>query len=138
MIRTHNHLVCIQTLNHLAKFQASLAKWLSVCLWTKWLWVWITLLSLKLQIWHLLQAMSPLTFRQTIECRFTLKLMWCDMIKIHLSCIKPRSVEFIFRPLLDLVQGLEINTFRCLATEPNVLSCECQLWRAEHYLLLDL
>ena len=40
-IRTHNHLVRKRTLNHLA----SLAKWLSVRLRTKWLWVWISLLS---------------------------------------------------------------------------------------------
>ena len=33
--QTHNHLVCKRTLNHLAK----LAKWLSVRLGTKWLWV---------------------------------------------------------------------------------------------------
>ena len=58
---------------------ASLAKWLSVRLRTKWLWVRIALLSLKLQIWHLLRARSSLTFRQTIECGFTLKLV-CDMI----------------------------------------------------------
>ena len=64
-----------QQLNHLA----SLAKWLSVRLWTKWLWVWISLLSLKLQIWCLFRARSPLTFRHTIECRFTLKLVR-DMI----------------------------------------------------------
>ena len=44
-IRTHNHLVCKQTLNHLAK-QASLAICLSVPLRTKWLWVRIPLLSL--------------------------------------------------------------------------------------------
>ena len=36
--RTHNHLVHKQTLNHLAKL-TSLAKWSSVYLWTKWLWV---------------------------------------------------------------------------------------------------
>ena len=41
--RTHNHLVCTWTLNHLAKMV--LAKWLSVCLQTKWLWVWIPLQS---------------------------------------------------------------------------------------------
>ena len=46
-IRIHNHLVRKQTLNHLAKL-ASLAKWLSVCLRTKWLWVRIPLLSLNL------------------------------------------------------------------------------------------
>ena len=61
--------------NHLA----SLAKWLSVRLQTKWLWVGIPLLSLKLQMWHLLQTRSSLSFRQTIECRFTLKLVR-DMI----------------------------------------------------------
>ena len=37
---THNYLVRKQTLNHLAKL-ANLAKWLSVRLWTKWLWVWV-------------------------------------------------------------------------------------------------
>ena len=58
---------------------SSLAKWLSVCLQTKWLWVRISLLSLKRQIWHLLWARSSLTFRQTIECGFTLKLVR-DMI----------------------------------------------------------
>ena len=58
---------------------ASLAKWLSVGLLTKWLWIRITLLSLKLQIWRLLWARISSTFRQTIECRFTLKLVR-DMI----------------------------------------------------------
>ena len=53
----------------------SLAKWLSVGLLTKWLWIRITLLSLKLQIWRLLRARSSLTFRQTIECGFTLKIV---------------------------------------------------------------
>ena len=39
-IRTHNHLVRKRTLNHLANWLlASLAKWLSVRLRTKWLWV---------------------------------------------------------------------------------------------------
>ena len=47
-------------LNHLA----SLAKWLSVRLWTRWLWVRIQLQSLKLQISRLLRASSSLIFRQ--------------------------------------------------------------------------
>ena len=59
--------------------QASLAKYLSVGLRTKWLWFRIPLLSPKLQIWLLLRARSSLTFRQTTECRFTLKLV-PDMI----------------------------------------------------------
>ena len=45
-IRTHNHLVCKQTVNHLAKL-VSLAKWLNGRLQTKWLWVRIPLLSHK-------------------------------------------------------------------------------------------
>ena len=67
-IKTHNYLVRKETLTHLAK--------LGVCLLTKWSWVRIRipLLSLKLQIWRLLPARSCLTFRQTIECEFTLKL----------------------------------------------------------------
>ena len=59
-IGTHNHLVCKQTLSHLT----ILTKWLSAHLQTKWLWIWISLLSLKLQISHLFQARSSLTFRQ--------------------------------------------------------------------------
>ena len=50
-------------------------KWLSVRLRTKWLWVRIPLLALKLKISRLLQARSSLTFRQIIECGFTLKLV---------------------------------------------------------------
>ena len=58
--RTCNHLVHKRTLNHLAK----LLKWLSVRLWTKWLWVWVQLQPLKLQISRLLWAMNLLIFRQ--------------------------------------------------------------------------
>ena len=47
-------------LNHLA----SLTKWLSVRLWTKWWLVRAQLQSLKLQISRLLRAMTSLTFRQ--------------------------------------------------------------------------
>ena len=59
---------------------------MSVHLQTKWLWVRILLLSLKLQIWHLIWARSSLTFRQTIECRFTLKLVCDMMITYNLNC----------------------------------------------------
>ena len=84
-IRTHNHLVCKRTLT------ASFAKCLSVHLRTKWLWVGILLLSLKLQIWSLLRARSSLTFRQTIECK--LKLVR-DMITTY----SPMSLDSL--PLL--------------------------------------
>ena len=55
--RTQNHLVRKRTLNNLAK-------WLSVCLRTKWFWVRVQLQSLKLQISCLLRARSSLTFSQ--------------------------------------------------------------------------
>ena len=61
-ILTHNHLVRKQTLSHL-----------NVRLRFKWMWIQIPLLSIEPQIWRLLQARSSLTFRQTIECGFTLK-----------------------------------------------------------------
>ena len=48
---------------------------MSVRLRTKRLWFRIPLLSLKLQIWRLLRGIGSLTFRQIVECRFTLKLV---------------------------------------------------------------
>ena len=48
VIGTHNRLVRKRKFNHLAKL-ACLAKWLMVCLRTKWLWVQITLLPLKMK-----------------------------------------------------------------------------------------
>ena len=47
--QTHNHSVYKRTLNHSANL-ASLAKWFSVPLGTKWLWVRVPLQSLKPQI----------------------------------------------------------------------------------------
>ena len=46
---------------------------------TKWFWVRISLLSFKPQIWHLIRARSSLTFRQTIDGGFSLRLV-LDMI----------------------------------------------------------
>ena len=51
---------CTQPCGHMA----SLAKWLRLPLQTKWLWVRILLLSLKLHISHLFQVRSSLTLRQ--------------------------------------------------------------------------
>ena len=45
--QSHNHLVLKKTLNHLAKL-ASLAKWLSVCLQTNWLWIQVQLKLLSI------------------------------------------------------------------------------------------
>ena len=70
---------CWMTRNSLLEAGASSAIWLGVRSRNKWLWVQIPLLSLKLKIWRLLRARSSLTFGQTIECKFTLKLVR-DMI----------------------------------------------------------
>ena len=103
-IQTHNHLVPERTLNYLA----SLAKWLSVQLRTKWLWVRIPLLSLKLQVWHLVRARSFLTFRQTLEFGFTLKLIRDMIITCRQSKIVTESskltnfLELLFRMCFHL------------------------------------
>ena len=114
-IWTHNHLVRKQvrkwTLNHLVK----LAKWLS-CVVSTYQYGVIPLLSLKLQLWCLLWAKSSLTFRQTIECRFTLKFV-CDMItysQIHRAdkYSKHSSINwpvwlngwvFVYEPVYELI-----------------------------------
>ena len=61
--------VLIKQLNYLA----GLAKWLNACLWTKWLWVGMSLLSLKTS--NIAPVLSKRLFDilATIECRFTLK-----------------------------------------------------------------
>ena len=74
-IRVHNHFVHERKLNHFAK----LVKWLSVHLQNKFLWVWIPLLSLKLNILRLFQKKGFLDIQATMECRFTLKTgTWQD------------------------------------------------------------
>ena len=73
---------------------ASFAKWLSIRLQTMWTWVGISLLSLKLQVWCMLRARSSLTFRQTIECGFTLKLVH-DMIITYSQLNFPNLCQII-------------------------------------------
>ena len=101
--RTHNHLAREWKLYHLAKLAKRLSCLVSIYLYgafdcmllsyhvrvsewslgAKWLWVPFPLLSHKLQILRLLWARSSLTFRQTTECRFTLKFV-CDMMKKYI------------------------------------------------------
>ena len=83
---------------------------LSVRLQIKLLGVQIPLLSPRLQIWHLLQKRSSLTFRQTMECRFTLKLVR-DMIITDGHCgYRYRSQrKTIFRTLRNSDQTKWIN-----------------------------
>ena len=61
--RTHSSLIRKRTLNYLAKLP-DLAKSLSVCLPTKWLWDRIPLQSLKFQILLQSRARISLAFRQ--------------------------------------------------------------------------
>ena len=68
----------------------SLAKLLSVHLQTKWLWVRIRLLSLKLQTTRLFPARSSLTFRQLYSADFTMNCIQ-DMTLTYgqiLYCLK--------------------------------------------------
>ena len=58
-----------------------MVEWFSVHFWTKRLWVWVQLQSLKLQILCLFWARSPLTFRH-LEWGFTLKNI-CDIIRTY-------------------------------------------------------
>ena len=62
-LEPNNHLVC-KFVNENWTIASSLAKWLSVYLQTKWLWVRILLLPLKFQISRLFWASSSLTFSQ--------------------------------------------------------------------------
>ena len=75
MIPKQVFIVVVFIIDQIFNLLASKAKWLSVRLQIKWLWARIPLLSLKLQIWRLLWVRSFLTFRQTTECVFTLKLL---------------------------------------------------------------
>ena len=75
-----------------------------------WLWVRIPLLSLKLQIWRLLRARSSLTFRQTIECRFTLKLVHDFIITYSLTEMALEIDVSIFKDALLYAYNLLLAT----------------------------
>ena len=83
-------------------------KWSSVRLRTKCLWVQIPLLSLKLQRWRLLRARSSLAFRQTIECRFTLKLVFDMLITYRLFMKFDFCVSI---SLFDIVHSFTLDFF---------------------------
>ena len=97
-----------------------MAKCLCVRLRTQWFWVQISLLSLKLQIWRLLRARSSLTFRQTIECGFTLKLVR-DVITTYRLLIQLQKLLLVrewhkwnVKYLILLVQLLTLSSSRKL------------------------
>ena len=80
-IRTHNHLVRQQTLSHLAKLTSS-AKCLSVCLRTKWLWVRISLLSIRKRLLEDRNSFFP------VVPHFTRKLeFFSDILPMSLETV---------------------------------------------------
>ena len=94
----------------------------------KWLWVRISFLSLKLLIWRLLWARSSLTFRQTIGCGFTLKLVHHTIIPynylhyiIFLKLYWPH-LSFLYSSSRGTI--LEIITDYCL-TSGSWLELKC-------------
>ena len=73
--QTHNQLV--RKRNHLA----SLAKWLCICLRTKWFWVRVPFLSIKLQI-SPVSSKEFLGFQASTKCVLTLKRV-SDVIRTY-------------------------------------------------------
>ena len=106
--------------------------WLSVRLRTKWLWVRIPLLSLNFQIWGLLLAKSFLTFRQSTECWFTLKLVR-DMIITDSQTKLVRKngypLPFVNVNLTWFLWPLVTNCFWKISKTPikskSISFCEC-------------
>ena len=95
-------------LNHLG----IVTKWLSAGLRTKWVWVHILLLPLKLQILRLLQIRSHLEFRKILECRFTLKRVR-DMI-ITSSQIHRKDKYSQCSPIIWLVCSFHVTLWSFL------------------------
>ena len=81
-----------------------LAKWLTVRLRTKWLWVQISLQPLKLQMSRLFRARSSLTFTQ-LQSVDSLEKCVCDMIRTQ-------SVLVILAIFLSTFTGIHfMSTF---------------------------
>ena len=106
-------------------FSTSLTKWSSVRLWTKWLWIRIPLVLLKIHIWCLLRAMSSLTFRQTIECGFTLKLVR-DVIITY--CQMHRTDKYSQHSSTNLAKWLQFNHLTTLVKWLSVRLRTKWLW----------
>ena len=77
---TQNHLVCKWTLHQVAKL-TSLAKWLSVCLQTNWLWVRVQLQSLKCEIFLLFPNIYHQSCLWMIPICLTLTRIWKFLLK---------------------------------------------------------
>ena len=124
-IRTHNYLIGKQTLNQLAK----LAKWLSVRLPTKWLWVWIPLQSLKLQILRLLRERSSLTFRQlqSVDSLWNMNVTWYHTMKY----LERDMISYYEIPFEWYVIWLVFGKFFSQPTSYD--SIRFCIWRVSHF-----
>ena len=92
------------------------------------MWVWIPLMPLKLWILRLLRARGSLTFRQTMECRFTLKLV-IDMI-ITYSQMHCKVLTTELSPLGRLAKWLSVGLrIKWLWVRIPLLSLKLQIWR---------
>ena len=109
--RTQSHLVCKRTLK--------LAKWLSIRLRTKWLWVRVQLQIVKLQISRLVRARSSLTFRQ-LESEESL---WKPYVTWEEHTVRNCDVtHYLQSCLLGIWWNLIIDTFLFLAIFARLLS----------------
>ena len=117
--RTQNHLVRKQILNHLAK----LAKWLSGRLRTKWFWVPVQLLSLKLQISCLLWARISLTFRQlqSMDSLWNAYVTWQEHTVKCTVQISTQSTAQSFSQFGQMVECLFTN-YVVLGSSPVVVT----------------
>ena len=107
--RTQNHLVRKRPLNHLATL-ASLAKWLSVRLRTKWFWVRVQLQSLEyqcffvfflqlalfetFQIWFKYAIFEPIFHYISLSGPFSIKHLWSTLFS---ACLESFSFSASLR-----------------------------------------
>ena len=94
--RTHNHLVCKRTVNHLAKL-SSLDKWSSARLRTKWLWFWVPIQSHKIYFLVLLSGFGYNFSFYTYICSTSyFSVFFCCFSNFHhvKICLWHRSASF--------------------------------------------
>ena len=110
---------------------------MSVSFQTKWLWVWIPLLSLKLQIWHMFWLRSSLTFSVPFKSQSTMLKIRAN---IHTtSKYIDRMMSHIFGPYFSVL-GLntEIYIYICYDWySPKVFSCN-RICGIRYFLSLNL
>ena len=93
--------------------------------------------SLKLQIWRLLRAKSSLTFRQTMGCRFTLKLVrdmiitYSQEILVSITVSRVRICDRTYKTEQNLTQnikGMDLGNYisEILVSEAALQTCSLE------------